>query len=130
MAPPKETTFTPKKYRTRVETTAPEVEETPGAALSEPRFTRDHIPLRKDDVKPVTLKKNVKYLLVTPNIPYGIIIDEDMLGKLSQLKYTDHDITNTMKFLELVPSKYLELQIDPVTNQTINVPKVWARGLE
>jgi hypothetical protein len=78
----------------------------------------------------VTLKKDAKYPLVMPDIPDGVIIDEDMLGKVSQLKYADHDITDTTKFPELAPRKYLELKIDPVTNQTILVPKVWARGLE
>jgi hypothetical protein len=78
----------------------------------------------------VTLKKDAKYPLVMPDIPDGVIIDEDMLGKVSQLKYVDHDITDTTKFPELAPSEYLELKIDPVMNQTIPVPKVWARGLE
>jgi hypothetical protein len=78
----------------------------------------------------MTLKKGAKYPLVMPGIPDGVIINEDMLGKVPQLKYVDHNITYTTKFPELAPSKYLELKIDPVTNQTIPLPKVWARGLE
>jgi hypothetical protein len=114
----------------RVETVAPEVEETLGASSSEPRFTRDYILPRKDDAIPVTLKKDVKYPLVMLEIPYEVMIDEDMLGKVLQLKYADHDITDTMKFLELTLHEYLELRIYIVMNHPIHVPKVWARGLE
>jgi hypothetical protein len=57
-------------------------------------------------------------------------MDIDMLGRVSQLKYVDHDITDTSKFLELVPKHYLELRKNPTINQSIPMPKVWARGLE
>jgi hypothetical protein len=65
-----------------------------------------------------------------PDIPYGVIMEEDMLGRMSQLKYEYHDITNMVKFPKLVPHQYLEMKIDPTMNQSIPVPKVWARGLE
>jgi hypothetical protein len=42
----------------------------------------------------------------------------------------DHDITNTTKFPEFAPRKYLEMKIDPVMNQDIPVPKIWDKGLE
>jgi hypothetical protein len=51
----------------------------------------------------MTLKKDAKYPLVMPDIPYGVIIDEDMLCKVPQFKYANHDITYTTKFLELTP---------------------------
>jgi hypothetical protein len=130
MALPKLVAFVPKKSQTRAKTTALEVEETPGASSSEQRFTRDYIPLRKDDAKPVTLTKDAKYPLVTPNIPNQVIIDEDILGKVPHIKYVDHDITYIAKFHKLASSEYLELKIDSLTNQTIHVPKVWAKGLE
>jgi hypothetical protein len=38
-----------------------------------------------------------------PDIPNTVIIDEDMLGRVSQLRYVDHNIIDTMKFLELMP---------------------------
>jgi hypothetical protein len=49
----------------------------------------------------MTLKKDANYPLVTPDILDGVIIDEDMLGKVSHLKYENHDIRDTTKFLEL-----------------------------
>jgi hypothetical protein len=45
-------------------------------------FPRDYILLRKDDTKPVKLKKEVRYELVKPKIPVGVIIGKDMLGKV------------------------------------------------
>jgi hypothetical protein len=74
-----------------------------GASSSEPRFPHDYIPPRKDDAPPVTLQKNPDYMLVTPDIPEEVIIDEDMLGKVPQLKYAYHDITDVVKFPELAP---------------------------
>jgi hypothetical protein len=113
----------------RVETKLPEAEETLGASSLEPRFPREDISPREDDAKLVTLKKDSKYRLVTFDISFKVIIDEDMLGKVSQLKYADHDITYTMKFLELAWRKLFELKIYPVTNHIVLVPKVWAKGL-
>jgi hypothetical protein len=70
------------------------------------------------------------YPLVTPDIPYGTIINEDMLGKVSQLKYVNHDIKDTMMFPELALREYLEQKLDLVTRKTILVTNLWARGLE
>jgi hypothetical protein len=85
---------------------------------------------RKYDSPPVTLKKSPYYELVTPDIPKGVIVNEDMLGRVSQLKYVEHDIIDTTKFPELAPHHYLELIKDVAMNQRISVPKVWERGLE
>jgi hypothetical protein len=48
---------------------------------------------------------------------------------VSQLKYPGHDIIDMEKVLELASHHFLELRIDPTMNQSIPVPKVWARGL-
>jgi len=50
-------------------------------------FPRDYIPPRKNYAKPMMLKNDAKYPLVMTNIPYGVIINEDMLGNVSQLRY-------------------------------------------
>jgi hypothetical protein len=57
-------------------------------------------------------------------------VEKDMLRRVSQLKYADYDITNTTKFPELASHQYLELKTNPTTNQSIPMPKAWARGLE
>jgi hypothetical protein len=48
-------------------------------------------------------------MMVTPNILEAVIIDEDMLGRVPQLKYVDNDITDVEKLPELAPHEYLEL---------------------
>jgi hypothetical protein len=78
----------------------------------------------------MTLQKSPYYELVMPDILEGVIMEKDMLGRVLQLKYAYHDITDMVKFLELASHHYLELRTNPTTNQSILVPKVWARGLE
>jgi hypothetical protein len=53
-----------------------------------------------------------------------------MVGKVLQLKYTDHNITNTMKFPDLTLRHYLEIKIDAKTYLPIAKLQVWDRGLE
>jgi hypothetical protein len=86
-----------------------------GTSSSESRFHRDYIPPRKDDAPSVTLQKTPNYTMVTPDIPEEFIIDEDMLGKVPQLKYVDHDIMDATKFPKLAPHEYLEFKLDPLT---------------
>jgi muconolactone delta-isomerase len=54
-------------------------------------------------------------MLVTPYILEELIIDEDILGKVPQLKFVDHDITDLAKFPKIVPLQYLSLKVDPLT---------------
>jgi hypothetical protein len=61
-------------------------------------FPRDYIPPRKDTTKPINLSKDTKYELVEPEIPPGVIMEEDMLGLIPNLKYVDHDITMRRNF--------------------------------
>ena len=96
----------------------------------ETRFPHDYIPPRKDDAPLMTLSKNDNHTLVMPGIPEGVIIDEDMLGKVPQIRYEDHEMTETKKFPKLAPHHYLEMKVDPSTKQIIHVPWVWARELE
>jgi hypothetical protein len=52
-----------------------------------------------------------------------------MLGMIPALKYTDHDIIDENKFLELIPSKFLMKFIISKTHMIIIKPQVWDRGL-
>jgi hypothetical protein len=70
------------------------------------------------------------YELVTTEILVGVIIDEDMLGNVPQLKYVDQNIIDKMKFPEIVSDNYLEMKIDAKMYFPVVELKVWARGLE
>jgi hypothetical protein len=76
-------------------------------------------------VKLVHLQKEAKYPLVEPEIPLGVIVEEDMLGAVLSLKFTDHDLSDEKKFPELSPNKYLRTFIDPETSFIRVEPKTW-----
>jgi hypothetical protein len=80
---------------------APIQEGTPGASeseLSSTNFLKEYIPPRKMTVKPVRLQKEAKYELVEPEIPPGVIVEEDMLGAVENMKFADHDLSDEKKF--------------------------------
>jgi hypothetical protein len=79
---------------------------------------------------PVNLQKEAKYELMEPKIPRGVIVEGDMLGAMSSLKFVDHDLSNEKKFLDLAQRKYLNTFIDPETSFIIVEPKTWETGLE
>jgi hypothetical protein len=113
MAPSKEaTTFasTPKKHHSKL-SVGPIHEEITRVSSLELRFRRYYIPPRKD-TNPINLSKDAKYELVEPEIPPGVIVEEDMLGLILSLKYADHDITDKKKFMKLASSKYLKSYIN------------------
>jgi hypothetical protein len=120
----------PRKSCNIAPTTEPEIDGNPSASSLELRFPHDYIPPRKDEGPPLTLQNTPDYTLVMPDIPEEVMIDEDMLGKVPQLKYVEHDITDVAKFPELAPHEYLELKVDPLKQQSIPVTKVWSIGLE
>jgi hypothetical protein len=57
-------------------------------------------------------------------------MEQDMLGLVPNLKYTDHDIMDEKKFLELVPSKYLKKYINEKIQMIVIEPQTWEKGLD
>jgi hypothetical protein len=41
-------------------------------------------------------------------IPKGVKANEKMVGGVDSLKYSDHDVSDAIKFLDLVAQSYLE----------------------
>jgi len=58
-------------------------------------FHRYYLPLRKDDAPLVNILMNSKFPFPILPVPKGISSDEDMLDKVANLKFMDHDITET-----------------------------------
>jgi len=124
MAPPKATmtsASTPKKQCSKSLVVLVE-ENIPGVSSSEIRFPRDYIPPRKDTTNPINLLKDAKYELVEPEIPLGVIMEEDMLGLILNLKYAGHDIMDERKFLELALSNYLKSYLSAKNNMVVIEP--------
>jgi hypothetical protein len=51
-----------------------------------------------DDAPTINVPSNGKYPVSVAPVPTGVSSDEDMLGKISNLKFMDHDITDAHKF--------------------------------
>ena len=43
-----------------------------------------------------------------PKIPEGVKVDDEMIGGVNTMKYSDHDVEYTVKFLDLVQHNYME----------------------
>jgi hypothetical protein len=64
-------------------------------------FHRDYLSPRKDDAPLINVPMNAKYPLLIAPVMVAISSDEDMIVKIANLKFMDHDITDTHKFHEL-----------------------------
>jgi len=104
-----------------------------GASASGPssiNFLKDYVPLKKPTTKQVKLPKELKYELLELEIPPGVIVEEDMLDAIGNLKYVDHDLTDIKKFLELAPNKYRTIKLTPNSQAVIVDPWEWATWLK
>jgi hypothetical protein len=45
--------------------------------------------------------------ITLPYLQEAFIMVDDMLGKVPKIRYTDHDVRDVAKFLELVEESYL-----------------------
>jgi len=53
-----------------------------------------------------------------------------LLGHIDKLKYSDHDVADIEKFLELAKRVYLEIVVTNPVGEPIDQPLRWAMGLE
>ena len=90
-------------------TVTPEVEEIPEASTfaSQANFHKDYVPLRKYNVSQFKVPVDEKYPLETSLVPPSVIIEGDMLGKVSSLNFVYHNMKNEHKFPKMSKEKYL-----------------------
>jgi hypothetical protein len=69
-------------------------------------FYIDYLPPRMDDASLIIVPSNSKYPLPIASVLKGVRKDEDMLDKVANLKFMDHDIMDTQKFPELAKDQY------------------------
>jgi hypothetical protein len=43
-----------------------------------------------------------------PKIPKGVKADDEMVGGVDAIRYSDHDVADVVNFLDLMPHNYLE----------------------
>jgi len=86
-----------------------EIEEVVGVLTTTPQenFHRDYLPPQRSDEPQVQHQANVKYLLSVAPVTTGVSSDEDLLGKIVNAEYMNHDITDAHNFPELARDQYL-----------------------
>jgi hypothetical protein len=70
-------------------------------------FHEDYLSPRIDNVLSINVVKNGKYMFPTSPIPLDVCIEGEMLDKVVDLKFMDHDINDEHKLLELDKKNYL-----------------------
>jgi len=68
--------------------------------------------------------------IVLPCIPEGVPATPTLLGCIERLRYADHDVSDTKKFLEFVQQVYIESLGTWPFGDPILHPKKWAEKLE
>jgi hypothetical protein len=63
-----------------------------------------------------------------PNILEGMKVDDEMVG-VDALKYSDHDVTDAIKFPDLAPQSYLESRGEGPSSAPLLEPIQWILGL-
>jgi hypothetical protein len=66
---------------------------------------------------------------VLPYILEGVCVMDKILGYMEKLRYSDHDVTDTEKFLELAKKVYLDTVGIGHFSKPINQSKQWASRL-
>jgi hypothetical protein len=64
-----------------------------------------------------------------PHILLGIKVLPDLLGCVDKMRYTEHNVKYTDKFLDLVQQVYLERKGVSLIGVPILEPKQWIQGL-
>jgi hypothetical protein len=93
--------------------------------------TSSQPPPKKDKQQvPRSPRKQPITTLILPRIPDGVRVESGLLGKIDKLKYSDHDVADTDKFLEFAKRVYLETMGINLIGEPIDQPLQWATGLE
>jgi hypothetical protein len=67
---------------------------------------------------------------VLPRIPEGIQVDSQLLGHIGKIKFSDHDVADETKYLEILPQVFMETIVMNPLEGTITKPHKWAIGLD
>jgi hypothetical protein len=78
-----------------------------------------------DNAPPANVPASGKYSLSIEPVLTSVSSAEDMLGKIANLKFMDHDITDAKKISELAREQYLCTRSVPGIGEILK----WASGL-
>jgi len=88
------------------------------------------LPKKEKQQVPKTPRKQPIAAIVLPRIPEGVRVKSNLLGYVENIKYSDHDVTNTNKFLEFTKKVYLQIVGLDAFGKSVNQPLHWVAGLE
>jgi hypothetical protein len=64
-----------------------------------------------------------------PKIPSRVCVDDDMIGGVTTIKYSNHDVADVTKFLNLASHNYLESRGEGSSSMTVLESTQWILGL-
>jgi hypothetical protein len=79
---------------------------------------------------PSSPRKKPAAEIVLPRTPKGIQVDSQLLGHVRKLKFSDHDIADERKYLDLAPQVFMETIVVNPLRGTITKPCQWAARLD
>jgi hypothetical protein len=98
--------------------------EAAGTSSQPPQQKKDKIQIpRSPRKKPATE-------IVLPRIPEGVQVGPELLGHIGKLKYSDHDVADEAKFLELAKRVFIQTTGTNRVGEPIDQPYQWATGLQ
>jgi hypothetical protein len=88
-------------------------------------------PQQEDKVLiPSSPRKKSAAEIVLPRIPEGVQVESQLLGHVGKLKYSNHDVSDETKYLELAPRFFMHNIVVNQLGETISQPHQWAVGLD
>jgi hypothetical protein len=66
---------------------------------------------------------------VMPQIPEGVKADDEMVGGVNTMKYSDHDVADAIKFPYLAQQNYMECKGEGPSGAPLLEPAQWILGL-
>jgi hypothetical protein len=79
---------------------------------------------------PISPRKKLVAEIVLPCIPAGVQVGPELLGHVGKLKYSDHDVADEAKFLELAQRVFIQTIGTTHLEEPINHPYQWETELE
>jgi hypothetical protein len=65
-----------------------------------------------------------------PRIPEEVQVEPQLLGHVGKIKYSDHDVSDDTKYLELAPRVFMQNIMVNQLGEMIIQPHEWAVGLD
>jgi hypothetical protein len=61
------------------------------------------------EVVEISPRRKASTTIVLPHILEGVHVTSNLLGHVEKLRYSDHDVTDTNKFLDFAKKAYLDI---------------------